>query len=401
MSPADSIWLTAERAVMAGDVAALERLLREHVETFRNEPPQSSWLGGLAPNYSSADARSILTREHYFESFEELAEHLEALRRKDSAVAVFELAVDAVVAGDERTLKQLLHDHPELVHARSPRTHHATLLHYVGANGVESWRQATPPNAVQIAEALLAAGAEIDAMADMYGGSTTLGLVATSIHPLRAGVQGALMEQLLEHGAAMDHPGAAGNGHGIVNGCLANGRPEAAEFLASRGARLDLEGAAGVGRLEVVRTFFDEAGRLKPTASNDQLQSGLQWACEYGHTPIVKFLIERGTAVNRLHRGQTGLHWAAYGGHMEIVRLLLRQSAPVHLKDERFGSTPLGWALHAWASSPEAAGKARYHEVVAALVAAGATIGLTSVPRDKLDGDPRMAAALRGELPGN
>lgn len=47
---------------------------------------------------------------------------------------------------------------------------------------------------------------------------------------------------------------------GQLDSCLANGRPEAAAFLATRGARLDLEGASGVGRLDVVRTFFNDDG---------------------------------------------------------------------------------------------------------------------------------------------
>jgi hypothetical protein len=41
----------------------------------------------------------------------------------------------------------------------------------------------------KIAEMLLNGGAEVDALADMYGGGcTTLGLVATNIHPKVAGV---------------------------------------------------------------------------------------------------------------------------------------------------------------------------------------------------------------------
>ena len=65
---------------------------------------------------------------------------------------------------------------------QSRRRHHARLLHYVGANGVEGFRQRTPANIVRIAEALIDAGADIDAEADMYGGgSRTLMLVATSI----------------------------------------------------------------------------------------------------------------------------------------------------------------------------------------------------------------------------
>ena len=37
---------------------------------------------------------------------------------------------------------------------------------------------------------------------------------------------------------------------------LANGRMEAAELLAARCAPLDLEGASGVGRLDLVQSFF-------------------------------------------------------------------------------------------------------------------------------------------------
>ncbi|MBN8249160.1 MAG: ankyrin repeat domain-containing protein, partial [Verrucomicrobia bacterium] len=269
-------------------------------------------------------------------------------------------------------------------------------LHYVGANGVEGWRQRAPPNAVEIAGILLRAGAVVDAMAAMYGGSTTLGLVATSIHPLQAGVQNALMAFLLDHGAAMDHPRAAGNGQSIVNGCLANGRPGAAEFLAQRGARLDLEGAAGVGRLEEVRRFFDPEGRLRSGATPDPLKSGLQWACEYGRTEVVRFLLERGAVPDEIHRGQTALHWAAYGGFAELVTLILqRKPRPrVNVQDERWRNTPLGWALHGWAHPPEHSTGVDHYEVVAALIAAGGTVDPAHVPASRVASDPRMAAML-------
>ena len=51
----------------------------------------------------------------------------------------------------------------EIVRARSARRHHATLLHYTAANGVEGERQKTPPNAVAVMTALLDAGAEVRA----------------------------------------------------------------------------------------------------------------------------------------------------------------------------------------------------------------------------------------------
>jgi hypothetical protein len=155
------------------------------------------------------------------------------------------------------------------------------LLIYVGANGVEDERQRTPANAVEIAQMLLDAGAEGDAEADLYGGGvTTLGLAATSVHPERAGVQNALLKFLIDRGANLDPPSAGGNGHGLVIGCLENGRGPAAEFLAGAGAKLDLEAAAGVGRLDFVPRFFNSDGALTEGATRAQMQRGFLWACE-------------------------------------------------------------------------------------------------------------------------
>jgi hypothetical protein len=146
-----------------------------------------------------------------------MAKHVETLARANSAVSAFEAAADAIVSGDLVTLERLLREQPDLIRARSTREHRATLLHYVSANGVEGYRQKTPKNAVAVARLLLRAGAEVDAAADVYGGGcTTLGLVATSQHPLRAGVQNDLIDVLLEHGARLDLPGG-GHNHRLVN----------------------------------------------------------------------------------------------------------------------------------------------------------------------------------------
>jgi len=139
-----------------------------------------------------ADAQLVIARKHGFESWPRFAKHIEGLTRQNSSVSKFESAVDAVVAGDVAKLDQLLGENPELVRERSLFLHHATLLHYVGANGVENYRQKTPQNAVEVAELLLRAGADINAVADIYGGSDTLGLAATSVFPFLAGVQSAL-----------------------------------------------------------------------------------------------------------------------------------------------------------------------------------------------------------------
>ena len=378
--------------------ASIDRRV-EQIESFACRTLTSSEHSGA--HCALTDAQLVIARAHGFEGWRTFTQHLEGLARA-SPVSNFETAAEAIVAGDVATLERLLHDHPELIRARSTRAHRATLLHYVAANGVENDRQQTPANAVAIAMMLLKAGAEVDADADVYGGGcTTLGLVATSIHPERAGVQDALMQMLIDHGAAIDHPRGAGNNHNLVVGCLANGRRSAAEYLAAHGAHLDLEGAAGVGRLEVVKAFFNADGSRKPAATDGQMRDGFAWASEYGRTAVVEFLLDRGVPLDaRLrHDGQTALHWAAAGGHADTVTLLLERQAPVNAIDERYKGTPLTWALYGYRHRPDSTPPDRYYAVVALLVRAGATVD----PRwwqDEPDADGRMAAALRGETVG-
>ncbi|MGA2073962.1 MAG: ankyrin repeat domain-containing protein [Terriglobia bacterium] len=396
-----AVWKAAEDAVVAGDVTTIERLLREHLEMFRTGRPLTSWLGGLAPDYSAGDARSIIVQNHCFENWGQFASYATALEDGRSAVARFERAADAIVTGEVRTLEKLLRDDPDLVRARSTRKHHSTLLHYLGANGVEGFRQRTPKNAVQIAEMLLDADAEVDAMADMYaGGCTTLGLVATSIHPKVAGVLHELIDVLLAHGASIAAPGG-GLSTALVNGCLANGRDDAAVYLARRGAPLDLEAAAGVGRLDLVKSFFNSDGSLQHTATTAQMKDGFTWACEYGRTDVVEYLLDRGIDASELlprPHGQTGLHWAAHGGHVDTVKALLQRRAPVDAKDKRFDGTPLDWALHGWSErQTDAAANDSYHDVVALLVAAGSRVEPEWLNDENVQGEPRMFAALSGK----
>ncbi|PYR25073.1 MAG: hypothetical protein DMF92_21270 [Acidobacteria bacterium] len=403
------IWTRAEKALVDGDVAALDALLARHGDMLRKGPVQSSWWGGLAPNYSKGDARAIIAREHHFESWDQFAAFAEAMKDTLSPVAQFETAVAAVIDGDVVTLDRLLRASPWLVRARSTRVHHSTLLHYVGSNGVEGFRQRTPKNIVKVAEALLDAGADINATADMYGGgSDTLGLAATSIHPVTAGVQEELMAFLLARGASLGGDKGAAAWSKLINACHANGRPGAAEFLARRADGLDLEAAAGVGRLDIVKAFFDANGRLTANATKKQMEDGFTWACEYGRTNVVEFLLLRGmdVAAKLRHHRQTGMHWAAYGGYADTVRVLLRHKAPVNVKDDTFEGTPLGWALYAWAGGGPHAGDRRYYDVVKLLVAAGATVATEWLNEDERDfpiakrirEDTVMRAALGGKL---
>jgi hypothetical protein len=215
-------------------------------------------------------AQFVIARVHGFENWPKFSAHLDGLARAASLVSHFESAAEAIVTGDAATLERLLREHPGLIRARSTRGHRAMLLHYVAANGVENYRQRSPANAVRIAEILLDAGAEVDAEAEMYGGGcTTLGLAATSVYPEIAGVQDALMQTLIDHGAMIDRARGVGRTHSFVVGCLANGRAAAAEYLAARGAS-DLA-ARRRRRLDAVAGFFNADGTLKPLATFEQL----------------------------------------------------------------------------------------------------------------------------------
>ncbi|HET7694707.1 MAG TPA: ankyrin repeat domain-containing protein [Vicinamibacterales bacterium] len=346
-----------------------------------------------------ADAQFFIAREHGFASWPKFAAHVEALSGQ-TPVARFEAAADAIVAGDITTLRALLRDHPELVAARSTRDHGSTLLHYVSANGVEDFRQITPPNIVEIARLLLDRGADVNAESAAYGGgSTTLGLAATSIHPEQAGVQTALLELLLARGADIEKPGLTGNQHSAVWGCLANGQGGAARLFADRGARMNLAEAAGVGRLDVVRTFFDEHGRLRDASLQRQMEEGFLYACGYGRLDTARYLLDRGVNPGVCDdAGQTPLHWTSYGPHVEVAALLLERGAPIDPRDHRFNATPLEWALRA-AAATDHADRERAYQLVALLSRAGAALEIDRLGEDaarRIEEDERLQRALKG-----
>jgi ankyrin repeat protein len=351
--------------------------------------------GSSEPRVTEDEARAGVARWYHFESWASLENWLAEFAHADSLVAPFEHAVEAIVSGDIETLDRSLREYPSLIRVQSLRGHRATLLIYVGANGVEWYRQKTPRNAVAIAERLLDAGAEIDAIGKMYRGTTTLGLVATSVHPVVTGVQEPLMQLLLDRGASIARAVAPDYTDGlVVSACLANGRPGAAEFLARRGAELDIEGAAGVGDLAAVqRCLADDAPRGKP--SEKQLQRAFGWACGYGRADVVEFLLTRGLSARGRESGETPLHHAAHGGHPDIVKLLLARGAEVNAIEESYEATPLGWAMYGYLHPSPEATEAKHHEVVEMLVGAGAGIEAEWLEDEKVRGDERMSAALR------
>ena len=202
-----------------------------------------------------ADAQVVVAREHGFVDWAAVAQFTESVSR-DGSVARFEAAVEAVIGGDFVKLRNMLSLHPELVRARSSRRHQATLLFYVAANGVEACRQKTPRNAVEVAKTLLDAGADVNALAEIYDEKcASMSLLVSSSHPANAGLQVALAETLLDYGAAIIEPDSRGQSSIIT--ALAFGYLDTAKALARRVAPSeDIAEAAGLGRLEEVARMF-------------------------------------------------------------------------------------------------------------------------------------------------
>jgi ankyrin repeat protein len=212
----------------------------------------------------------------------------------------FRQARDAIRNNDPESLQILLRQSPELAHTRSrePDEAQQTLLHYVAERG-----------SVEMARQLVAAGARLDA--------------ATLPFDMRP-----------------------------VGSALYEGNTKVALYLAQHDSEpLSITRAAGLGRLDVLRTLIGEHGTLRPYLQPGvhdpmrALASAFRYACANGQLAIVGYLLELGLDVNvRLQDGATGMHLAAYLGHTELVRFLLHRGADKTIRDDKFDADPAGWA---------------------------------------------------------
>jgi ankyrin repeat protein len=216
---------------------------------------------------------------------------------------------EAIEAGDLSRINTLLDRDPSLATAKAK--HDITALH-----------RAAEKDQAQAAEALLAAGAELEAK------------VSWGMTPL-------------EWAANM-------------------GSRRAAAIFLDRGAHLTHWAAAGLGMLDAMQSFWHDDGTLKPGCGHrrPKQQDAETWtwaepnedraeivsdsfyiACRNGHTAAARFLLDRGANINfRGFFGGAGLHWAAINGHKDTVEFLVANGADASLEDHQFQSTPLGWA---------------------------------------------------------
>ncbi|REE55326.1 ankyrin repeat protein [Paenibacillus taihuensis] len=271
--------------------------------------------------------------------------------RDEALSGAFREACRAVKMGWLERLEVLLQEHPALAVARSKQGR--TLLHHLC-----DW-PGHCPHRLETGQALLAAGADVNARAiDPERGETGLQWAASNDDTVLAAM-------LLDAGAPVNglNDDRRPLAQAIWYGCT-----QVRDLLLARGAALDLELAAAAGRADLLPGFFGEDGQLllasagvhrepvntpmtgEPIA-NELLQQALIYACIGGSAETAAFLLDRGADVNAIPRGfdATGgaaLHWAAASGNAALVELLASRGADLAARDRRYNSAPAGWANH-------------------------------------------------------
>lgn len=364
----------------------LKKAAKERLEALRAGDPEAKL----------SDAQGAVAREYGYASWRRLKAHVEQVQTAwaavgetaSSAAASSSVAADdpelakvlaAAADGDFQTVLSVVSRRRELANARGP-------------DGETPLHAGVPSNEPRVALVLLSLGADPNAT---YGAS----------------------------------------GHTALSWATTYGSLGFASAIVRMGHEPDLFCAAGMGLLDEVRAFFDDAGKIRPNASRtgssrygadgrrlpcppstpvEQISDALYIACRHAKEDIVRFLLARGPNLSfRAYNAGTPLHWAYFGGSRAIVELLLAAGADPTLRDHvlrctprAFGiCTPAHWGIledvksrlsddpslatfmDGSTSALHAAARGGHEEIVRVLLEAGASPWL-------LDGDGKTAAEV-------
>lgn len=339
------------RAHRDRDAPAAARIAAHHPE-----------MKALSPNdvlerpFALADAQLVLAREYGFQNWAQLKHRVELANQIDQLEPHpgFGAALAALDSGDVERLRALVTADPSLLHARTnlepPYGYFsgATLLHHVAGNPYRD--KPLPGNIVELARVLLDAGADVNARTLGPNGGDTMGLLVTGKQASDMGVTGLLMDLLLQRGAQLDL-----TSDDVFDASLANHSPAAAEKMIELGAKPDVLVVAALGRMDLLRGYFDSEGRLKSLprrhgkelSARDAIGLAALYAYVREQREAVDVLLDKDgnwdmTGVNN----GTLLHRAAWDGNLEMVQRLVAKGADISDRNNPFHSTPLSWAQH-------------------------------------------------------
>ena len=191
-------------------------------------------------------------------------------------------AITAIRVGDAEALGELLAGHPGLAAARIARRRGRTMTL---VHAVADWPGHVPNGAASVAR-LVAAGAHVDARSEGDSGQTPLHWAASS-----GDIE--VVDALLDAGADIEAPGAFHGVGGPLDNAVAFGQWPAARRLVERGARTSLWHAGALGLLDRLEELLAAAPPPAPAAVTEAFWQ----ACHGGQLPAARSLLERGADI--------------------------------------------------------------------------------------------------------
>lgn len=191
--------------------------------------------------------------------------------------------VDAIHAGDVDALERLLDENPSLATARlgADDDMTRTLLHVA-----TDWPGHFPNGAATVA-ALVEAGADVNAR---FNGPHT----ETPLHWAASSDDVDVLDALLDAGADIEASAAVIAGGTPLTDATAFGQWNAARRLVERGAITPLREAAALGLMDRVQQYCDG----DPAPSTDELTQALWYASHGGQQRAAEYLMRRGADPN-------------------------------------------------------------------------------------------------------
>jgi ankyrin repeat protein len=189
----------------------------------------------------------------------------------------------AIHAGDVATLQQLLIGDPNLVHVRIQHDDAARSLLHLATD----WPGHFPNVAATIA-ALAAAGADVNARMPPHPKDPNC--METPLHWAASSNDVAAVDALLDAGADINATGAIFTGGAPLSDAVVFANWNAARRLVERGATPTWWQAAALGMLDLVRARWDE----QPSPTGDEITRAFWHACRAAQQNTAAFLLQRG-----------------------------------------------------------------------------------------------------------
>lgn len=175
------------------------------------------------------------------------------------------------------------------------------------------------PNPVAMVNALVSAGADIDAhVTDTWHHETALHWAASNDDV-------ELIDALLDAGADIEHPGSSINGEGPIASALGYAQWAAARRLWERGARAGIAVAGGLGEMALIRQYLE----ADPAPPAEQVSTAFWNACRAGQLEAAQYLLEHGAQLDwpAPWSGQTPLDIARSAQREELAAWLVGRGA--------------------------------------------------------------------------